>query len=890
MMKKLFSAFIIFLIFLTAVVKPSEVKAYYDNTDFSDYDEESFPVLCKFDLMPVENEYCSWYFEFNDNWFKDDARGYNHKLARLSLGMAMSAFRSSVDKYSLENPSLHLQDFLKQCGFSNLRMDDYDKNPTLYTVATVIAQKPIRDEQGEFTLLAVGVCGAKYQNEWLSNFSIGDENIHAGFKSASEEVYDRLFGYIAQNGLSGKRLKVWVSGFSRAAAVSNLFAKKLDDTDLFDEEDVFAYTFATPRNNKEPIHYVNRYINIHNICGKMDPVPQVPFADWGYTRYGRTLYLPAQQTDSDFLEKFQKADEVYYQITGLPLWNNVEWDTKLRIIMNYLLRIVPSAKVYKEHVQDRLISIWENRSVSNIITQLFEIASDPEIVTEENKDEADSLMTYVSNVLLGTLTKSDINSIYYNESATIAGNLALEHTPEVYLAWMCSADYEGDLFSPNLDYERILIDGEVDVIVTNDGQAEYFNAGVDSEGQILWDFELIDGYVLHRDAHGADIFIERINGQTVINLPKDMSYSIMIKGKAHEKVQVRALELTVGHTNADRSQYAEMEMEPDTVKLLFSLPQADGFEEDIFIFVEDDTFDISDVAKGGSAEMIMNLRNLSAFSWLNLSWRDIVVASYMIPIIVVSLISILLCWLVGKHRVKRKKKNGVLPENAKFELYSSVCIVLTIALFLVQELFYWLMPTYLLFRALLKLAIGASVIYMAYRGYKKQKTETSKLIIITLLLCTVGDITINYNFLIGMIFYGIGIVLLGYQFIRFDKPEIWQWIMWGILAGISIYVMIQNKDRFGSLTYVMIVYSVLLMGLLSLSVTMPKRIRAASILFVAANIFLFFNEIHSITLLRHILALGIFYLAVITFARSTRFNDYPAPHSRTHKMPEEAVA
>ena len=57
----------------------------------------------------------------------------------------------------------------------------------------------------------------------------GTGDIHEGFMSAAQLVIDRLAGYIATRGLQGT-IKVWISGFSRAAAVSNVVAGTLVKT------------------------------------------------------------------------------------------------------------------------------------------------------------------------------------------------------------------------------------------------------------------------------------------------------------------------------------------------------------------------------------------------------------------------------------------------------------------------------------------------------------------------------------------------------------------------------------------------------------------------------------------------------------------------------------
>ena len=92
------------------------------------------------------------------------------------------------------------------------------------------------------------------------------------------------------------RIKVWISGYSRAAAVSNVTAGTLVNTGFLHKEDVYAYTFATPAAILEPPK--EGYENIFNIIDPADLAPQVMPAEWGYGRYGADLFLPVQEFSS----------------------------------------------------------------------------------------------------------------------------------------------------------------------------------------------------------------------------------------------------------------------------------------------------------------------------------------------------------------------------------------------------------------------------------------------------------------------------------------------------------------------------------------------------------------------------------------------------------------
>ena len=115
--------------------------------------------------------------------------------------------------------------------------------------------------------------------------------------------------------------------------------------------------------------------------------------------------------------------------------------------------------------------------------------------------------------------------------------------------------------------------------------------------------------------------------------------------------------------------------------------------------------------------------------------------------------------------------------------------------------------------------------------------------------------------------------ILAYCFTVYDKPEKWQYVLWGVLSFVSVVIIYLTKGINAETKSQMVVYSVVLMALISASMTMPKKIRAASILLAVSNVLLFIDEVYSRTLVVHILSLGIYYVAMAFFAYSTRYRE-----------------
>ena len=120
-------------------------------------------------------------FEFNIHFteypFWQSATQYDGNLAVMSLAMALSANRALKSSETSKNgydPSLHLEKFLTDAGFTHIRKDDYSKETSMYTISMAMGAKRMeKDGEEPFTLIAIGVCGGGYGNEWQSNMTPG---------------------------------------------------------------------------------------------------------------------------------------------------------------------------------------------------------------------------------------------------------------------------------------------------------------------------------------------------------------------------------------------------------------------------------------------------------------------------------------------------------------------------------------------------------------------------------------------------------------------------------------------------------------------------------------------------------------------------------------------
>ena len=242
----------------------------------------------------------------------DDATVFNKTLAQVSL----------INSMKTESES-KIKSFYSGIGFDNIVSKNategktYDDNTVADSISYTLAHKNLNG----FDIIAVSVRGFGYETEWLSNFTVGESGDHQGFYSAAVKVYDGLKSYINENysqSYSDKKIKLWVTGYSRAGAAANILSylmitdseKKLD----VEPKNMFVYTFASPRALLE--EHALAYNNVFNIVSNTDLVTHVVPSSWGFKRCGIDKVI-FEGKESDYKEVFNKQTKKYSYSTKL---------------------------------------------------------------------------------------------------------------------------------------------------------------------------------------------------------------------------------------------------------------------------------------------------------------------------------------------------------------------------------------------------------------------------------------------------------------------------------------------------------------------------------------------------------------------------------------------
>jgi len=327
------------------------IKSYFDGSVGTPVNGRiEIPLLVNSSsAISRRSELCTYY---SDSFFSHSATSFDHDLAIMSLCMTMPAF--TVDNEG-DGPVRSLFRAIG-CDERMLISSKFDDNKnTDDTCAYIFGMKRIPDT--DTFLLPVVIRSHRYGGEWVSNAHVvgeGCPDFSAGFKQASDGVYDALMRYIDAHSLDRSRLKIWVSGFSRGAAVANLLGGRLTLESGIGKDNIFVYTFAAPRCVYDRIAGFMQ--NIFNIVSELDIVPRIPLKVWGFVRYGIDLYLPCAarrgvDENSELLKKMQAQFSYIMDEIGASGTVNepfTEQEIAIDLLMDYLDDILATPEKYEE--------------------------------------------------------------------------------------------------------------------------------------------------------------------------------------------------------------------------------------------------------------------------------------------------------------------------------------------------------------------------------------------------------------------------------------------------------------------------------------------------------------------------------------------------------------
>lgn len=479
----------------------------------------------------------SYKYYYNSAWFFRNSYDYHHPLVKMSIRTAMAGAYTTDEhiKYLYEH----------ELGFTDY--ESHYPTPTEDTIGYAIARKNLIKDDNSISVIAVTVRGGGYLAEWADNFRVGmglTAN-HQGFSESADKVYAGILSYINYNREKlNDEIKVWVCGYSRAAAVSNLCARKLNiqgipNTDI-EPNDVFAFCFECPNSTTDSQANNQLYSNIRCFVNPIDLVPMVPFGNpltWGFQRYGTTYFYPSASTRWNYRE-YKKWMKVEYESILDSLSGGHE------NVMEYTKEIKNQANSMNTFTAACSTALSRENYVYFAEDRIMDLAKS--ILGKPNSDKNDVIefLTRVSTAY---------NPVNVFEIISNIESIMYAHYPELSLAWLDSLDGVDDF---KIAYSKVVVTTVKPAIPwpwNNMRTAQtYENAHplsievIDAEGETVAVFsngsfeELIDEEGID---YGICAYIDN-NDQLCFDLPGDNNYSVIITSDIDAEVAVTMSTLT----------------------------------------------------------------------------------------------------------------------------------------------------------------------------------------------------------------------------------------------------------------------------------------------------------------------------------------------------------
>ena len=246
------------------------------------------------------------YFYYSDDFFSKPASTADMTFAHASYAWAIANFPcDKFDKENYANKSRNARTLATSLGFKDFECNhSFTVKPQVDSIGLTLSRKELTIDGNICTVILLGIRGDSYEAEWASNFTLSDEGAAYGFATAANEAINFVSQYVTKHQITGA-VKFWVSGYSRAAATTNLFAGFLDEairsnSPMFEgltygKEDIYAHCFEPPAGASSEVEGLHGedFNNIKCYINPDDLVPLVAPKEFGFERYGVQNYFPS---------------------------------------------------------------------------------------------------------------------------------------------------------------------------------------------------------------------------------------------------------------------------------------------------------------------------------------------------------------------------------------------------------------------------------------------------------------------------------------------------------------------------------------------------------------------------------------------------------------------
>lgn len=384
--------------------------------------EGTFEYVPSFENYSVKEKYY-----YSDDYFKNSGKEKNEHLRTMSMCLALSSI-TAIDK---EDKAENVKNLLEDIGFIDTVVYDINEETSIDTIGTAIAHKKIDNKE----VIAISVRGGQYVREWASNMIAGKNGDIKGFSDAANTVINRINEY--RKSYNIEEYKIWIAGYSRAGAVSNLVGKYINENlDEFEisEDDLYVYTFEAPLSSDSK----EVYENIHNVINKNDCMIYVYPEKWGMHNNGvqevidsENKFIPKNQIDFTngfkIVESLDEDGNTQYISQREFLEDFINWLTKKSKVLDYSISREKYVELLEEPLSNVLGILTGKTSIEKEEIAYFFVEIADEVMKEENINELESALPDLDNMEFNfdyekiiEILKESIDSAYHKSNVPLS--------------------------------------------------------------------------------------------------------------------------------------------------------------------------------------------------------------------------------------------------------------------------------------------------------------------------------------------------------------------------------------------------------------------------------------------------------------------------------------
>lgn len=303
-------------------------------------------------LKDEEGEFIPIHYDIPDEFLS-----FDHESNTFKKELALAAFAFVASAPEADTVTEAYQHF----DFDDLYLsEDYGLEEEADTVKYAIGHKKVEDTN----IINLTISGYQYKKPWQNNFNLGLTGNHAGFANGANKVLPNLVNYLKK--YQGEdRTILFINGFSRASAISNILITSLIDNELIEDKDLYAYLFETPIGVESKDE--REYPSVFNVINNADIVTHIAPASYGFRRIGTDIDM-YKENAADIIKEFDERLDVGVFTPNEGYYTN---DIELtNYLIDYLLTPVDEESL---EVPSKDMSTRENyyKNVQDDITYLM---------------------------------------------------------------------------------------------------------------------------------------------------------------------------------------------------------------------------------------------------------------------------------------------------------------------------------------------------------------------------------------------------------------------------------------------------------------------------------------------------------------------------------------